>query len=199
VSGGTLQTAGALTGDVTTSGAGLATIIGAGKVTNAMLSGSIAASKLVGTDITTVGTITAGTWNGGTIAIANGGTGSSTQNFVDLSTNQSIGGTKQFQRAATNVSSQNAGASTTIDFGLSNLAYTSAGGTAPSYTLSNLKDGGAYTLVLTSTSNSAVPTFTATGFTFKYMGTSALTTGKAHIYSFIAVGTVVYVSMATEN
>jgi hypothetical protein len=197
VSGGTLQSAGALSGDVTS--AGLATTIGAGKVTDAMLAGSIAASKLVGTDITTVGTITSGTWNGGTIAIANGGTGSSTQNFVDLSTNQSIGGTKQFQRAATNVSSQNAGASTTIDFGLSNLAYNSAGGTAPSYTLSNLKDGGAYTLVLTSTSNSAVPTFTATGFTFKYMGTTALTTGKAHIYSFIAVGTVVYVSMATEN
>jgi hypothetical protein len=197
VSGGTLQTAGALSGDVTS--AGLATTIGAGKVTNAMLSGSIAASKLVGTDITTVGTITSGTWNGGTIAIANGGTGSSTQNFVDLSTNQSIGGTKQFQRAATNTTAYNALALNTIDFSQSNLAYTSAGGTAPSYTLSNLKDGGAYTLVLTSTSNSAVPTFTATGFTFKYMGTSALTTGKAHIYSFIAVGTVVYVSMATEN
>jgi hypothetical protein len=170
-----------------------------GKVTNAMLAGSIAASKLVGTDITTVGTITSGTWNGGTLAIANGGTGSTTQNFVDLSTNQSIGGTKQFQRAATNATSHNAGTSTTIDFGLSNLAYTSAGGTSPSYTLQNLKDGGAYTLVLTSTSNSAVPTFTATGFTFKYMGTTSLTTGKAHIYSFIAVGTVVYVSMATEN
>jgi len=36
--------------------------IGAGKVTNAMLAGSIAASKLIGTDIATVGTITTGTW-----------------------------------------------------------------------------------------------------------------------------------------
>jgi hypothetical protein len=199
VSGGTLQTPGALTGDVTTSGAGLATTIGAGKVTSDMLAGSIAASKLVGSDITTVGTITSGTWNGGTIAIARGGTGSTTQNFVDLSTNQSIAGTKQFLRAATNATSQNAGNTSTIDFLMSNLAYTSAGGTSPSYTLQNLKDGGAYTLVLTSTTNSAVPTFTATGFTFKYMGTTSLTTGKAHIYSFIAVGTVVYVSMATEN
>jgi hypothetical protein len=31
------------------------------------------------------------------------------------------------------------------------------------------------------------------------MGTIAMTTGKAHIYSFIVVGAVVYVSMATEN
>jgi hypothetical protein len=200
VSGGTLQTPGALTGDVTTSGAGLATSIGTGRVTNAMLAGSIAASKLVGTDITTLGTITTGTWNGTTLAIANGGTGSTTQNFVDLSTNQSIGGTKQFQKAATNTTAFNAGTSPTIDFGQSNLAYTSFGGTAPGYTLNNIKDGGAYTLVLTSTTNSGAPTFSVTGFsTVKYMGTTSLTTGKSHIYSFIAVGTVVYVSMATEN
>ena len=37
-------------------------------VTNAMLAGSIAASKLVGTDITTVGTITSGVWQGTAIA-----------------------------------------------------------------------------------------------------------------------------------
>lgn len=49
-------------------------------VTNAGLAGSIAASKLVGTDIATVGTITSGTWNGTTIAIANGGTGQTTAN-----------------------------------------------------------------------------------------------------------------------
>lgn len=47
-------------------------------VTNAGLAGSIAASKLIGTDIATVGTITSGTWNGTTIAIANGGTGQTT-------------------------------------------------------------------------------------------------------------------------
>ena len=37
--------------------------IGAGQVTNSMLAGSITSSKLVGTDISTVGTITTGTWN----------------------------------------------------------------------------------------------------------------------------------------
>ena len=58
-----------LSGDVSGSGAtAITTAIGAGKVTNTMLAGSIAASKLVGTDITTVGTITSGTWNGSAIA-----------------------------------------------------------------------------------------------------------------------------------
>jgi hypothetical protein len=46
-----------------------------GAILNADLAGSIAASKLVGTDIATVGTITSGIWNGSTIAVANGGTG----------------------------------------------------------------------------------------------------------------------------
>ena len=91
------------------------------------------------------------------------------------------------------------GTSLTIDFGQSNLAYTSGGGTAPGYTLQNIKNGGAYSLVLTSTTNSSVATFTATGFLFKYMGTTAMTSGKSHIYSFIVAGPVVYVSMATEN
>ena len=117
-----------------------------------------------------------------------------------MTTNQTIDGAKQFQKAATNTAALNSGTSLTIDFGQSNLAYTSGGGASPSYTLSNVKDGGAYTLVLTSTTNSGAPTFSVTGFsTVKYMGTTSLTTGKAHIYSFIAVGTVVYVSMATEN
>lgn len=38
--------------------------IASSAITNAMLAGSIASSKLVGTDIATVGTITSGTWNG---------------------------------------------------------------------------------------------------------------------------------------
>ena len=48
----------------------LITSADAGTVTNAMLAGSIAASKLVETDIATVGTITAGVWNGTAIANA---------------------------------------------------------------------------------------------------------------------------------
>jgi hypothetical protein len=47
-------------------------------------------------NLATVGTITSGTWSGTTIAIANGGTGSTTQNFVDLTTAQTIAGSKIF-------------------------------------------------------------------------------------------------------
>jgi hypothetical protein len=60
----------ALTGDVTTVAGSLVTTIGALKVTNAMLAGSIASAKLVGTDIATVGTITTGAWNAGVITTA---------------------------------------------------------------------------------------------------------------------------------
>lgn len=72
-----------LTGDVTTSGA-LVTAIGASKVTNTMLAGSIAANKLVGTDIVTVGTVTAGTWNSTAIGPTFGGTGLTTVTQGDL-------------------------------------------------------------------------------------------------------------------
>lgn len=58
----------------------LTAIVKAASVTNAMLAGSIAASKLVGTDIATVGTLTAGTLGTGftTVAVARGGTGATT-------------------------------------------------------------------------------------------------------------------------
>ena len=47
-------------------------------VTNGMLAGSIAASKLIGSDITAVGTIGTGTWAGTTITVNHGGTGVAT-------------------------------------------------------------------------------------------------------------------------
>lgn len=77
-----------LSGDVSGSGStSISVTIGAGKVTNSMLAGSIAysklsltgailnadlagsiaSSKLVGTDIATVGTITSGVWNAGAV------------------------------------------------------------------------------------------------------------------------------------
>lgn len=67
-----------LTGDVTS--IGNATTIGSGKVTNSMLAGSI--------DLTSKVT--------GVLPIANGGTGSVTKNFADLTTTQTIAGVKTF-------------------------------------------------------------------------------------------------------
>jgi hypothetical protein len=49
-----------------------------GSITNAKLAGSIVATKLLGTDISTVGTITSGTWSATTIDIVHGGTGAIT-------------------------------------------------------------------------------------------------------------------------
>jgi hypothetical protein len=89
------------------------------------------------------------------------------------------------------------GTTSTIDFGTNNLAATSV--ISGTFTLNNLKNGGAYTLILTGTTNTATATFTATGFTFKYMGTVPMINGKSHIYSFIVVGSNVYVTMGIEN
>lgn len=58
--------------------------IGAGQVTNAMLGGSIAASKLIGSDIATVGTIGTGTWQGTTVGVGYGGTGLASYAIGDL-------------------------------------------------------------------------------------------------------------------
>lgn len=100
--------------------------------------------------------------------------------------------------AATNTSAFDAGAGTTINLANSNLALTSASTNA--ITLTNLKDGGAYTLVFSSTTATAGNViFTAAGFTMAYMGTFPRVTGKRHIYSIIVVGTVCYVSMSVEN
>lgn len=53
-------------------------------VTNAGLAGSIAASKLVGSDIATVGTVTTGTWSATAIGETKGGTGQTSYTQGDL-------------------------------------------------------------------------------------------------------------------
>jgi hypothetical protein len=80
--GSNVATSVALSGDITVSSGGVVAI-GAGKVTNAMLAGSIAASKLVGTDIATVGTVTAGTWSASVITETKGGTAQSSYALGD--------------------------------------------------------------------------------------------------------------------
>jgi len=95
--------------------------------------------------------------------------------------------------AATNTTAFNAAAGTSIDFSKSNLAYTTASPGA--FTLTNLKDGGTYTLAVQGTTvGTAV--FTATGFTFKSVNNAATIGGKQTLYTFIVMGTTVYYYMA---
>jgi hypothetical protein len=91
VSSGTLQTPGTLTGDVTTTGAGLATSIATGAVTSdKLLDGTIATADVADAAITdakiggVAGSKVSGNISGnaanvtGTVAVANGGTGATT-------------------------------------------------------------------------------------------------------------------------
>lgn len=65
-----------LSGDISGSGTtSITTTIGAAKVTNSMLAGSITAANLVGSDIATLGTVTTGIWHATLIGATYGGTG----------------------------------------------------------------------------------------------------------------------------
>ena len=101
-----------------------------------------------------------------------------------------------FTKAATNSTAFNASAGTTIDFSNSNLAYTTANPGA--FTLTNLKDGGTYTLAVRGTS-SGTASFTASGFTFVSLGNFSTIAGKKTVYTFVVMGTEVYFSMVSEQ
>jgi hypothetical protein len=118
-------------------------------------------------------------------------------NLVRINGKLQVTGVLEVTGAATNTVALDFGNNTTINFALSNIAYTNT--TSATITLNGLKNGGAYTLACTATMVSNEVTFTAAGFTFRAMGTAARTNGKVHLYSFIVAGTQVYVSMATEN
>lgn len=96
--------------------------------------------------------------------------------------------------AATNSSAFNAAAGTSIDFSKSNLAYTTAN--AGAFTLTNIKDGGTYTLAVQG-ATSGTSTFSATGFTFKSPNNGATIASKHTLYTFIVMGTTVYFYMTT--
>jgi hypothetical protein len=96
--------------------------------------------------------------------------------------------------SSTNTTAYNASSGTTIDFGLSNLAYTTA--SAGNFTLNNIKDGGTYTLAVQGTS-SGTSSFSSTGFTFYSMNNGATTTNKQTLYTFIVMGSKVYYFMTT--
>ncbi len=114
VNNGSLQTPGVLTGDVTTTLGGLSTTIGAGKVTNNMLAGSI--------DLTSKVT--------GTLPVANGGTGlSTTPANGQLDIGNGSGFTRATLTAGTGISITNASGAITIESsGSQGVPYTNATG-----------------------------------------------------------------------
>lgn len=90
-------------------------------------------------------------------------------NLFDNGTNVGIGtiaptSKLEVNGAATNATALNSVASTAIDFSKSNLAYTTA--SAGAFILTNIKDGGTFTLAVQGAS-SGISIFTCTGFTFK--------------------------------
>lgn len=96
--------------------------------------------------------------------------------------------------SATNNVAYNAGTSSSIDFSLSNLAYTTAN--AGSFTITNIKNGGTYTLAVQG-ATSGTSTFSCSGFSFIYVNNGITAPNKHTLYTFIVMGTTVYVYMAT--
>ncbi|WP_396159595.1 beta strand repeat-containing protein, partial [Flavobacterium sp.] len=93
------------------------------------LTGTTLASNVVSSSLTSVGTIATGTWNGTTIAIANGGTGSTTQNFVDLTTAQTVAGAKTFSANTSVGGTLGVTGATTLSSTLGVTGNTTIGGT----------------------------------------------------------------------
>jgi len=87
----------------------------------------ISSSYVGQSTITTLGTVTTGTWNAGVIPILYGGTGSSTKNFVDLTTTQTIGGIKTFSSQVSAQSFYTANTVTAGNFSAYSVTYNTLG------------------------------------------------------------------------
>ena len=116
-----------------------------------------------------------------------------TNHKIGIGTNSPIS-KLEVNGASTNSSAFNANSNTTIDFALSNLAYTTA--SAGSFTLNNIKDGGTYTLAVQGTT-SGTSSFSSSGFTFFSTNNGTTTSNKQTLYTFIVMGSKVYFFMAT--
>ena len=125
VTPGTGLTGGGTTGNVTVG-------IGAGGVgTGQLAEGSVVDSKIVtvsGAKVT--GSVASAANVTGVVAIANGGTGSSTRNFVDLTSTESVGGSKTFTSPVNTATQYNIGGNRVFSVAGSNnlFAGLNAGG-----------------------------------------------------------------------
>ena len=86
----------------------------------------------------------------------------------------------------------NAGGATSFDWNNGNIQYTTA--TCGSFSFSNIKDGGFYTLIVKSTT-SGTCTFSQSGLTFRSPVLFVTAQGTYTIFTFITAGNDVFVSM----
>lgn len=201
-----------LSGDITGSGTtAITTTIGAGKVTNAMLAGLITSSKLVGSDIATVGTITTGTWQGTAIGdayIASAATWNAKENALTFSAPLSRAvNTISIADAAADGTTKGAAAFTASDFdatsGVISIDYTNgqvASGstkgflTSADWTTFNNKGSGTVTSVSGTTNR-----ITSTGGATPVIDISALYTGQTSITTLGTITTGVWNGTAIAN
>jgi hypothetical protein len=188
---GTVTTNANLTGVVTS--IGNATAIANGAISNAMLANA-AVANLTGTNTGDQTATTVSNGAAGTIAAI---TVQDALNELDTEkaplASPTFTGSVSVNGSATNSTAFNAATSSTIDFTISNLAYTT--NSPGSFTLSGIKDGGTYTLAVQGTT-SGTSTFSTTGFTFSSVNNGTTTSGKQTLYTFIVMGTTVYYFMA---
>lgn len=93
--------------------------------------------------------------------------------------------------SATNTAAfNNGGSATAIAFSMSNLAYTTL--SPQLFSLTGIKDGGTYTLAVQGPTQ-GTSTFMAPGFTFRYVNNGPSIANTHTLYTFIVMGTTVYV------
>jgi len=105
--------------------------------------------------------------------------------------------TLEVKGAITNTAAYNASTNLTINFALSNLAYSAATGN-PTFTCTGLKDGGTYTLAWQG-DQAGTATITTNMTTTKMVSSPAKTNTQHAVYTIVCIGSVAYVYPVVFN